>query len=261
MLIARRAILGFALLLAMIGDSSGQSPAEPPRQNTPSGQQRTHAEQRDTDQAPPSIIKKLPAEQTQQKTTADEQKGPQKPSDTWSLSDKIAAIASIVALLQFFALIGTICVLVSTARRQLRAYIFISQAEISNIMSDQNLMVKVVVKNFGQTPAYKATISLGVYTDTFPLATVLPPAAVKIRNTNIGPGGEQTVTFSGEEPTTIGWRQRYTQKTGAIYIYGIINYLDAFGCRKFTNFRLYKGGDAGVSEPPLSFTIDYNEAN
>jgi hypothetical protein len=125
-----RVILGMALLHAMMVDSSGQSRQEPPRQNPGGTQQRTNTEQRDTDQVPPSIIKKLPAEDIQQKPAADEQKGPDNRSDTWALSDKIAVIASIVALLQFFALVGTLFVLMSTARRQLRAYVLISSAQI-----------------------------------------------------------------------------------------------------------------------------------
>jgi hypothetical protein len=57
---------------------SGQSRQEPPRQNPGGTQQRTNTEQRDTDQVPPSIIKKLPAEDIQQK-----------PSDTWLLAIKL----------------------------------------------------------------------------------------------------------------------------------------------------------------------------
>jgi hypothetical protein len=48
------------------------------------------------------------------------------------------------------------------SERQLRAYIFLSYAEISNIVSEQDLTSKIVVKNFGQTPAYDVTASLGV---------------------------------------------------------------------------------------------------
>jgi hypothetical protein len=41
----------------------------------------------------------------------------------WNLSDKIAAIASVVAFLQFTALIATFWIMVRNGRRQLRAYV------------------------------------------------------------------------------------------------------------------------------------------
>jgi hypothetical protein len=82
MLTIRPAILGLALLLAMIGDSSGQSHPEPPRQNPGGAQQQTNTEKRDTDQAPSSAIKILPAEQTQPKPIADEQNA-ERCLDSW----------------------------------------------------------------------------------------------------------------------------------------------------------------------------------
>src|SRR5580693_9327293 len=110
MLTARRAILGLALLLAMIGDSSGQSPPEPPRQNPGGAQQQPNTEERDTDQAPPpSIIKKAPAEDTQQKPNDREQNAQENRSNAWTLSDEIAVVASIAGMLQFVALIVTVC--------------------------------------------------------------------------------------------------------------------------------------------------------
>jgi hypothetical protein len=75
-----------------------------------------------------------------------------------------------------------------TAGRQLRAFVFISRAEISDIMSDQKLTAKIVVKNFGQTPAYDVGTSIRVHTTPFPLIMEL--------NTNIGPGGDITLNFN-----------------------------------------------------------------
>src|ERR1700730_1665875 len=156
MLAARREILGLALLFAMIGDSSGQSKPEPPRQNSSGPQQRTDTEQPDTDQAPPSIIIKTPSpEQTQTKPTANEQKGPDNQSETWGLSDKIAVAASVFALLQFFALIATVCIMMCTAKRQLRAYIGVFVKRVPTVVVDTSPSAILSYKNFGQTPANK----------------------------------------------------------------------------------------------------------
>lgn len=148
-----------------------------------------------------------------------------------------------------------------TAERQLRAYLFISRAEISDIMNDQKLTAKIVVKNFEQTPAYDVETSIGIATTQFPLINDLPPAVQKTKNTNIGPGGDITLNFNGDGPAAIEWRPRFTQKTGAVYVYGTIKYVDAFKIPRYTNYHLYKGGDTGVIGPELSFSTDDNEAN
>jgi hypothetical protein len=148
-----------------------------------------------------------------------------------------------------------------TAKRQLRAYVSISQTEISNIMSGENLAAKVVIKNFGQTPAYNVVMSVGVDTVRFPLTTALPSPNFRHKLPNIGPGGERTHRFEGDEPIPVEWRARFEQKTSAVYVYGKIKYRDAFAARRFTDFRLYKGGDSGVSGPELNFSPDGNKAN
>ena len=51
--------------------------------------------------------------------------------------------------------------------------------------------------------------------------------------------------------------------TGAIYVYGDIGYEDAFGKKRFTNYRLMYhafGGAIGVSTD-LTFTEEGNDAN
>ena len=148
------------------------------------------------------------------------------------------------------------------SERQLRAYVLISQGEISDIMSDQKIAVKLFVKNYGQTPAYKVAAWLRVDIAPFPLKTTLQPADVQqIDNTNIGPGGEQLMRLISDGPIPVELRAGFEpQKASAVYVHGIIKYVDAFEIRR-TNFRLYKGGRSGVTGPELSFTTDDNEAN
>ena len=193
-----------ALLLAIMVDSSGQSRQEPPRQNPGGTQQRTNTEQRDTDQVPPSIIKKLPAEDIQQKPAADEQKGQDNRSDTWALSDKIAVIASIVALLQFFALVGTVFVLMSTARRQLRAYVLVSSAQIHDFGIEHPPRVEVIIKNSGQTPAFDLLSWGGMIIEKFPLniELALPPPDIKQSQTAQGPGDSSSHSITAGRPLT-----------------------------------------------------------
>lgn len=127
-------------------------------------------------------------------------------------------------------------------------------------MSDQSLSVTLAIKNFGQTPAYKFTVSMGVDVAPFPLTTALPPAEIQqIKSANIGPDGIQTVNFD-RRPVPVGRRAGFAQKIVAVYVHGTITY-DTFDIPRFTNFRLYKGGDAGESGPRLHVAIDGNDAD
>ncbi len=76
--------------------------------------------------------------------------------DTWNLSDKIAAIASVVAFLQFGALVATVLIMIFNGRRQLRAYVLLDGGSIRVISDGQgNQFIEgfVNLKNCGQTPA------------------------------------------------------------------------------------------------------------
>jgi hypothetical protein len=185
MLRTRQFTLWLMVLLTLAGMCWAKSkrPSEqPPRQESQSSQPRPNTDQRGTDESP-FVIKVLPAPQAQEKPNTDLAKSPENRSDTWGLSDKIAIIAIAVGFLQFLALFATVWVMVRNGRRQLRAYVFISKAEISDIMSNQNLTAKIAVRNFGQTPAYNVETSIGIQTAQFPLVMKLP---IAVQKTNWG---------------------------------------------------------------------------
>src|SRR6266849_7806907 len=96
--------------------------SRPPNQKSKSTQQQPANEQRGSEQSP-LVIKILSSEQTQKESRSDSEKRPSYPTNSWSLSDKIAVIASIVAFLQFVALVCTIVVISRIGQRQLRAYV------------------------------------------------------------------------------------------------------------------------------------------
>jgi hypothetical protein len=185
--------------------------------------------------------------------------------DGWSLSDKIAAIASFVAFLQFGALIATVLIMVFNGRRQLRAYVFNTQSGIHYL--DQPLsQVHVVIKNSGQTPAYKLSdwmaIKLTKFPPTEPLTLLLPPAdeSVVKSESDFGPGDAfnkvQEIRLSDETKAAL------RAGTMAIYVYGEIRYRDAFKRRRYTKYRLMYGGDAGARpEGALVACKEGNKAN
>src|SRR5438552_10833727 len=59
-----------------------------------------------------------------------------------------------------------------TARRQLRAYISVHRSDIAGIDGGQTPVATLLIKNYGQTPAYGVTqmggIAMGVSFDTLP---------------------------------------------------------------------------------------------
>jgi len=218
--------------------------------------------------APPSIIKKLPAEDTQPKPSADEQKRPENRSDAWALSDKIAVIASVAALLQFFALVGTVFVLIWTARRQLRAYVFVSSAKIIHGIEDDSIPeAHVVIKNSGQTPAYRLTNISGIAFDRYPappsLILTVPDrdylSLVKTRM-DLGPGNKTSPVTLAERPLTSTGQISLTSGTSAVWVYGEIRYRDVFWCKRRTKYRLMIGGPFGASGGQMVGCEEGNEA-
>jgi hypothetical protein len=224
----------------------------PPQSQSKSSQQPAADDKRGTEQSP-LIVRGI---KSNEEAAKDEQDRKDKAFND-HITIFLSAAVAIGTLLQFSALVA----IIRTTRSQLRAYVFVYQSEISDISSDKNLTIKVVVKNFGQTPAYNVIIYWGIDIAAFPLVDELPRASIEHAKMNLGPGGEQILNFRSDEPINVEQRARITQKIAAVYIHGEIKYADAFKIQRFTNFRLYKGGHAGVSGPELSVSIDDNEAN
>jgi hypothetical protein len=150
----------------MFGEAWAQSPDQPQLQKSDRAEQNSKAKERGSEESP-FIIKILPAEQSEKKTTTNTNEGPKQRSDRWlegwNLSDKIAAIASVAATLQFVALVAILWITIRNGRRQPRAYLFPNDASIyEGMMMTPPLPahtnepgVVLNFKNSGQTPAYK----------------------------------------------------------------------------------------------------------
>src|SRR6266568_1179790 len=116
------------------------------------------------------------------------------PGSYWGLSDKIALIATVAAFLQFVALVVTIFVMISSSRRQLRAYVggdVGSSGNVANPIVVGGQAIKptgaeitnpacgpvayVQIKNAGQTPAYEIVHWGNMCVREYPLTSALPP--------------------------------------------------------------------------------------
>jgi hypothetical protein len=245
-----------------------------PQQETPRTQQQPAAQQQGADQTLLVIEIKQPA-QAQNKSEANTPERPKERSQSWlaswGLSDKIAAIASTAAALQFGALVATIWVMVSNGRRQLRAYVFPDNAGIfDGSMLDppmqENINKPGVVLNFknsGQTPAYKV-VSWAMI-DVLPRGDeeklIAPPLLDQFSN-NIGPGGTMPKTLWYRQTLTAEEIEEIGKATKIIYLFGRIEYRDAFKKKRWSNFRF---AYAGRFPPPkgviFSLTEHGNDAN
>jgi hypothetical protein len=255
-----RAILGLALLIALSGDSWGQSPRQPPRQNPQGTQQQPGTEQRGTEQAP-FIVKIQESEQTKKESSASEGKTYEQRDNAWTLSDKIAAIAIIVGFLQFLALIATVYVMARTARRQLRAYVFPENIGLyDGMMLDPEMPehanepgVVLVWRNTGQTPALKV-ISWGQLAIIEPAneETLITPKLEDIFSSNLGQNGSNSKALWFGRALTADEIRDIGRGAHAIYLYGRIEYRDIFKRPRHTNFRL---AYAGPFPPPKGATF------
>jgi hypothetical protein len=112
----------------------------------------------------------------------------------------------------------------------------------------------IVIKNFGQTPAYKVVCVDGFALDSYP-----PPAPINLTiseaefsnpnrsKSDLGPTQfEQAGQSLKRPPLTSEERRALANGQGVIFVYGEIRYVDAFGQNRWTKFRFMMGGPVGV---------------
>jgi hypothetical protein len=163
-----------------------------------------------------------------------------------------------------------------TEQRSLRAYVMPTQATIT-IDDSNNVSVHIVTKNFGQTPAsqvhFWTCLSVRDFTikdhamvdpilpdwggDQSKLPKfVLPPNDVEhiIQVYFCDDGKLENRPLNGAE------KQAIVARSKAIYLYGEIFYIDAFGAERWTKYRKFINGDVGVSGAAPSNAEGGNEA-
>jgi hypothetical protein len=156
--------------------------------------------------------------------------------DGWSLSDKIAVIASAVAFLQFLALIATVFVMRRTAQRQLRAYICVESGDIELVNAGAGVRAQIRVKNFGQTPAHKAVswASVRVFDAESPVFSMTRSERPAFR-AMIGPTAVTLISrLVAISPADLAAIQAGTKR---IFVWGRVEYTDAFNRRRWFLFH------------------------
>jgi hypothetical protein len=104
---------------------------------------------------------------------------------------------------------------------------------------------RIVIKNYGQTPAYEARMWVGIDTDYFPLQKTLEAPAEDFRMavSILGPGQMTQMDIPlRRHPTEEEWSD-FKKGDGAIYVFGGIRYRDAFKQPRTTKYRMFSSGE------------------
>lgn len=126
-----------------------------------------------------------------------------------------------------------------TAERQLRAYVGLDKAKI--VRSQDRVMRCVVeIKNFGQTPAYKVSPLVNIRgANKADLIAFEQTEQIVSDGLTIGPGTFVTLEGLLGEVMTQEREDAVRGGHSIVYVYGSVEYFDAFDKRRTTTFRLY----------------------
>lgn len=132
----------------------------------------------------------------------------------------------------------------ATAHRQLRAYVAVSEVVYGEKIEGHVPQVRITLKNFGATPAYKLAVSADAQI-AFVEGQLSVATSVSKTLGHLAPGLELTMTRPalvsvGAPP---GIEVDFAHSTAYVYAYGCIEYVDTFGEPHFTRFRLRDGVD------------------
>lgn len=167
-------------------------------------------------------------------------------------SEPTSVFTALIALFTFIlALAGAWHVYVAgaTARRQLRAYVFITQTEISGVAANTQPVAQLLIRNTGQTPAHDVVVYGNMIFDEFPLKKDLPVLVFsdpQLTKENLGPGNERYKWEYALTPLTEEQISQMNAGSHALYVYGEIRYNDVFRRKRYTKYLYYTGGTMGV---------------
>lgn len=148
-----------------------------------------------------------------------------------------------------------------TERRQLRAYVFAIKATMRDFDLDKKPNVRITVRNTGQTPAYRMNIESAIVPTEIPIKGSLMPPTRHLANFTLGPASEFYPILTANDVLSPGLRARIQRGIAAYFVYGTINYFDAFDDKRYTQFKLIFDAESLRTDGTLALTEDDNAAN
>ncbi len=244
-----------AILIAQVAHSESQPKPKPHQSQKP-----TDSEQRGTDQNPLSI-KILSSPQSEAESVKREDHRKEKAEeDRWLVKSTVwlAVVTTFLAVFTALLWLATRKLVIDakeTSKRQLRAYISVTATgRIPNSVNPTLPAFQIKIKNTGQTPAYGVKSWRGIGIHEFPLVTELQPmGSVTNADTVVGSRCDSVLPVRRTTPFAPEQVKGVTDGTHALYIFGRIEYKDAFGDTRFTDFCFYEadgGPDAGLKHAP-----------
>jgi hypothetical protein len=132
-----------------------------------------------------------------------------------------------------------------TAERQLRAYVHISAARA--LPRGDRIDYYIEAKNYGQTPAYDVRLRYIIALRDFPPAEPFSyPDGPLVSSAVLPPDTPMHDAFTPDQVLGPNQKRRFLAGEVAIYVFGIITYVDIFRRRRTTEFRYMCGGNVGL---------------
>lgn len=145
-----------------------------------------------------------------------------------------------------------------TAERQLRAYVVLEDGDMEHVSHPVQLpAAKLTVRNTGETPANDLIIHANIALADYPLTDELPPVtpAPYPGRSVLGRNSILTIPQTLGAPLTKGELAGMRFGQLAIYVYGHLTYVDVFGHKWTTHFRLMHRPAGGRIGSDTSFIV------
>jgi hypothetical protein len=173
------------------------------------------------------------------------------------------AITALATLLLTFVTAGLVWMArrqITTSRAQLRAYVAVESGQIRAVAGERP-KAQMTVRNYGQTPAYKFRLVGGMGMaesfETLPPPTGDPHGTLGV----LAPAG--TFQWNMVAPVVL-LAEAYDRLAAGqvtLFVYGRVNYEDAFGNPRTLKYRTMFGGPAGIQNNQLASCAEGNQAD
>ncbi len=275
-------ITAICLALLVSSEAYSQNPpssdgktSQEPKNNSQSSKQHPTKDLRGTEKSP-FVVKTLPTEKTEAQTRQEENyKAEHANNERWTMQATVI-LAIVTAILAFFTyrLWRATKRLVEdsqdTAQRQLRAYLSAQPNYVFTFNPSILTEIKFSVFNHGQTPALQVQSAGLIDIFPYPLPPNHPfpniPVSAKSRSVIHPSSGMDTHVFAVRLFAANEIAQAVAGTQFRIYIFGRVNYIDAFGTNRETKFCSSVVGDqnlgavaGGVSIPTVEIKFEPDE--
>ena len=230
-----------------------------------------------TYQQQPTTNNQAAAPPAQTDTNQNAQEGGNKQEDqnywerfiTWTgANDKAISAISTVVIATFTAALFLATFLLwfggeRHSERQLRAYISFDRGSVVDWEGTAPVIL-AVFKNFGQTPAYNVVYRVEAQASDIPLSQALTMTDKAFQSSAgvVGPTASLSIKQALQNPPIAEIKKFLVGPNKALYLFGRIDYVDAFKAPRWTTFCLfYNPTDPAAGKVDLAICGQGNDAN